>query len=243
MFASLSSSKGRKEHSLFLVQGTKCVIDTVDSFEVEAILATNQWINEHLEIADKYEITVVKKADLDRITTLSTSPEVIAICRIPKQESFSIKKDSLVLALDGIQDPGNLGTIIRVADWMGVNKILASQDTVDTWNPKVVQASMGAISRIHVLYVPLFDTLSEIIDLPIYGTFLDGDNIYSSSLSQGGIVVMGNEGNGISRDVAKLVNQRLFIPSFPPDRKTSESLNVAIATSITLSEFRRRQFG
>jgi TrmH family RNA methyltransferase len=148
--------------------------------------------------------------------------------------------NSLVLALDRVQDPGNLGTIIRVADWMGVDTIIASRDTVDVFNPKVVQATMGAIARVKVHYVDLPQFLSSLTDIPIYGTFLDGTNIYTTPLSPTGIVIMGNEGQGISPEVEKLVNAKILIPSYPPERPTSESLNVATATAITLAEFRRQ---
>ncbi len=150
-------------------------------------------------------------------------------------------KGRLSIALDGIQDPGNLGTIIRVADWMGVRHIICSRDTVDVYNPKVVQATMGAISRVKVYYADLSDVLRKLREsMPVYGTFLDGDNIYATELTEEGIIVMGNEGKGVSEPVANLATKRLYIPSYPPGEQTSESLNVAVATAITLSEFRRQ---
>ena len=148
--------------------------------------------------------------------------------------------DLLALALDGIQDPGNLGTIIRIADWFGIDTIFCSPGTVDAWNPKVVQATMGSIARVHILYIEpdeLFDSLPQ--DYPIYGTFLDGDNIYTQQLSSHGLIVMGNEGNGISDAVRARVSHKLLIPDFHHG-DTADSLNVAIATAITCSEFRRR---
>ena len=146
------------------------------------------------------------------------------------------------LALDGIQDPGNLGTICRIADWFGIGHILCSPDTVDILNPKAVQATMGAISRVKVHYLPLAPYLKEChaAEMPVYGTFLDAPNIYQSQLSTNGIIVMGNEGKGISPDIEVLVNKRLYIPNYPSDRPTTDSLNVAVATAITCSEFRRR---
>lgn len=241
IFTSLSSAKGRREHSLFLAQGTKCVLDIADNFEIDTILATYQWISAHPDIAEIHDVTLVKRTDLERISTLSTAPEVIAVCHIPEQSVPHIIKGGLTLALDGVQDPGNMGTIVRIADWMGVNQIFASPDTVDVWNPKVVQATMGAISRVSVHYVSLTDFLAKYHkDMLVYGTFLNGENIYSTSLSEEGIIVMGNEGKGISEAVADKVDRRIFIPSFPSGRPTSESLNVAVATAITLSEFRRQ---
>ena len=152
----------------------------------------------------------------------------------------SSKNCQLSIALDGIQDPGNLGTIIRIADWFGIRDIICSEDTVDAWNPKVVQATMGSIARVNIIYfnLPQFiDTLPH--DYPVYGTLLDGENIYTQSLTSHGLIVMGNEGNGISPEVRSRVNRRLLIPSYRTD-DTAESLNVAIATAITCSEFRRR---
>ena len=157
-----------------------------------------------------------------------------------KVQSSKLKVQSLNIALDGIQDPGNLGTIIRIADWFGITDIFCSEDTVDAWNPKEVQATMGSIARVHILYCDLselIDSLPE--DFPVYGTLLDGDNIYTQSLTPNGLIVMGNEGNGISPEIRAKVNRRLLIPSYRQD-DTAESLNVAIATAITCSEFRRR---
>ncbi len=239
-FASLASSKGRREHGLFMVQGTKCVLDTLQHFTLEALLSDSEWNeqNKHLNA------TVVHRCDLERISTLQSPPPVIAIYRIPDtdhtiDELISLSRSQLTLALDCVQDPGNLGTIIRVADWMGIRHIVASPDTADVWNPKVVQATMGAIARVQVTYTHMPTLLESAHGIPVYGTFLNGENIYHARLSRHGIVVMGNEGNGISADVARYVTHRLTIPSYPAEEPTSESLNVAIATAITLSEFRR----
>ena len=148
----------------------------------------------------------------------------------------------LCLALDGVQDPGNLGTIIRLADWFGIKNILCSEDTVDLYNPKTIQATMGAIARIRLHYgnLPNYLQWANEMEIPVYGTFLEGEAIYSASLSPNGIIVMGNEGKGISDDVEPFIQYKIHIPNFPADRMTSESLNVAMATSITCSEFRRR---
>lgn len=234
LFASLSSAKGRREAGLFMAQGTKCVLDTLGHFPLRALLATRSWADSHL-VTEK--VTVVKQKDIERITTLSTAPEVIAVYRLPAPGEPDLS--GLVLALDCVQDPGNLGTIMRVADWMGVHTILASHDTADCFSPKVVQATMGAISRVKVHYCSLPDVLS--VKSGVYGTFLDGEDIYSASLPGEGIIVMGNEGKGISPEVASTVTGRLRIPSYPPGEPTSESLNVAVAAALTLAEFRRRQ--
>lgn len=239
-YASLASTKGRREHSLFMAQGEKCVLDTIDYFEIDNVLATSQWIDSHTGIAEANDVTLVTHSDIERISSLSTPPSVIAIYHIP-DHTISEFENGLVVALDGVQDPGNLGTIIRVADWMGITEVIASPDTVDVWNPKVVQATMGAISRVKISYIDLTEVLGR-TTMPIYGTFLDGDNIYNAPLTKDGIIVMGNEGKGISPEVSSLIRNRLLIPSYPPGRATSESLNVAVATAITLSEFRRRLF-
>lgn len=233
IYASLATTKGRREHKLFMAQGTKCVLDTLGQFPLHTLLATAAWASEH---TCDCPCTIVKPSDLERITTLSTRPEVIAVYEIPEQSVPEL--DGVVLALDCVQDPGNLGTIMRVADWMGVHTILASSDTADCYSPKVVQATMGAISRVKVHYCDLPDMLRG--NPHVYGTFLDGENIYETPLTDTGIIVMGNEGKGISQAVASEVTDRIKIPSFPPDAPTSESLNVAVATAITLSEFRRR---
>ena len=147
-----------------------------------------------------------------------------------------------MLALDDVQDPGNMGTIVRLADWFGIRDIVCSEATADCFNPKVVQATMGAITRVRVHYLPLPGLLEKALSdgIPVYGTFLDGDDIYGAELSADGILVMGNEGKGIGPDVEKCVSRRLYIPSYPGGTATSESLNVAVATAVACAEFRRR---
>jgi TrmH family RNA methyltransferase len=147
---------------------------------------------------------------------------------------------SLCLALDDVQDPGNLGTIIRIADWFGIEDIFCSRGTVDVYNPKVVQATMGAIARVRVHYVDLPEFIASMGSTPVYGTFLDGKDMYGCQLSGNGLIVMGNEGNGISGEIERMVNNKLYIPNYPAERATSESLNVAVATAIVCAEFRRR---
>ena len=148
--------------------------------------------------------------------------------------------EQLVLALDGVQDPGNLGTIIRIADWFGIENIICSDNTADVYSPKVVQATRGSIARVKIHYTDLYNYIKELkIDIPVYGTLLNGENIYKQTLSHNGLVIMGNEGNGISPEIAKMINHKLFIPNYPAGHPTADSLNVAIATAITCSEFRR----
>ena len=180
------------------------------------------------------------------MSSLSTQPPVIAVYVIPKSRDVGVDavRNRLAIALDRVQDPGNLGTIVRIADWFGITDIICSLDTVDIYNPKTVQATMGAISRVNVSYVNLAEFLSSAAKsgTPIYGTFLDGESIYTSPLAQNGIIIMGNEGKGISAEVEANVSQRLLIPHFSSDGSapSSDSLNVAMATAIVVAEFRRR---
>lgn len=241
--ASLASPKGRRENALFMAEGTKCVLETINSFNIETIIATPAWIELHARsLPPDAPLTEARPADIAEISALSTPTEVIAVYHIPDTPSPRPAIDRLDLALDRIQDPGNLGTIIRIASWMGINNIYCSRDTADIYNPKVIQATMGAIARVNVSYLDLPPLLlrARRAGIPVYGTFLDGSDIYQSPLTPGGIIVMGNEGNGISPAVASLVDRRLLIPSYPPDAPTVESLNVAVATAITVAEFRHR---
>ncbi len=243
MVASLAKAKYRRELGLFVAEGTKCVLDTISRFDTSMLIATPSWLEKYAESVQAVEtIYVTSDADMARISNLATPPRVVAVYHIPRYDfDCSIVNSELVVALDAIQDPGNLGTIIRVCDWMGVRHIIASSDTVDVYSPKVVQATMGSVARVKVHYVDLPAVLSAIApNVKVYGTFLDGDSIYKSQLSETGVIVMGNEGHGISPAVAAHINKHLLIPAYVVDDETAESLNVAVATSITLAEFRRR---
>lgn len=245
LIASLSERKFRKREALFKAEGTKCVCDTIGHFSLFALMATDAWFNSHPEIiAQAGDLAVkCKPTDIQRMSDLSTASEVIAVYHTPDYGPFHASADSLIIALDDIQDPGNLGTIIRTADWFGISDIICSQATADCFSPKVVQATMGAISRVKVHYLDLQAELSELAKrIPVYGTFLDGHNIYTSDLKRAGVIVMGNEGRGISDRIAALVTDRLLIPSFGKEGDCSESLNVAVAAAITVSEFLRRTF-
>lgn len=240
-YASLATAKGRRKLGLFMAQGHKCVSDTIDNFNVEAIIANEEWARCNERIIDNHNLILCKPEDMQRISTLTSPPDVIGIYQIPEYEKPDLY-GRLIIALDCLQDPGNLGTIMRVCDWMGVSTILASNDTVDVWSPKVVQSTMGAISRVRLYYCDLPEVLSSLngMDIDVYGTFLDGESIYDADLAATGIIVMGNEGNGISVEVSNLITRKITIPPYPAGSLTSESLNVAIATGITLAEFRRR---
>lgn len=242
---SLSSAKGRRETGLFFTERTKNVLDLLGSrFTLRYLIARHAWFEEHKDL-DVYTSLCRKAttADMERITSLSTPADVIAVFEIPQNSQPSPLSSKLTLALDAVQDPGNLGTIIRLADWFGIDTIYAGHGTVDPYNPKCVISSMGSVARVHIVSTDLKELLSEAgqKDIPCWGTFLDGENIYDlGPTASGGIIVMGNEGNGISAEVAAVIPNRISIPPYPADRKGAESLNVAMATAITLSEFRRR---
>jgi TrmH family RNA methyltransferase len=241
--ASLDDARARKAEGLFVAEGTKCVLDTIAYFKCRMLFATDSWLQRHGKAVGGLQPLTVKRADMERMSHLTTPPEVLAVYEIPDVDpGVARPAEELVIALDRVQDPGNLGTIMRIADWYGIRTIVASHDTVDVYNPKVVQATMGAISRVKVVYVDLPAYLSSLPEsVPVFGTFLDGKNIYDCELSTHGVIVMGNEGQGISNAVRAQVSQKLFIPSFPAGGQTSESLNVGMATAITVAEFRRRQ--
>ena len=240
---SLTRKKGRVESGCFIAEGNKLVEDTLSSFECHMLVATPQWWQQHLEATAPICIEA-SHDELSRASQLTTPQEVIAVYRIPHHTLPEEElRNSLTLVLDTVQDPGNLGTIIRIADWMGIRHIICSPETADVYNPKVVQATMGALARVAVHYTPLQPLLERYSgDIPLYGTFLDGDNIYDMPLSNTGMIVMGNEGNGISPQLASYISHRLYIPNYPPGAATSESLNVAVATAITCAEFRRRTY-
>lgn len=241
MVASLGNARSRREEKCFIAEGTKCVCDTWNAFKCRYLFATSAWVDAHVHELPGAQPIVVKRADMERMSQLSTPSQVLAVYELPEAKFDEASLSSnLVIALDRVQDPGNLGTIMRIADWFGITDIVCSHDTVDVYNPKVVQATMGAISRVKVHYLDLVDLIKRNADIPVYGTFLDGRNIYETSLTPHGIVVMGNEGQGISDEIGALIKRRLFIPSYPQERPTSESLNVGMATAITIAEFRRR---
>ncbi|MCR5069255.1 MAG: RNA methyltransferase [Prevotella sp.] len=242
---SFCNKKHRKKENAFIAEGFKCVGELLkEGFHAQLIVATPEWGgNKTLQGTEYIEIT---DEELRKCSLLQHPQEVIGIFDIPASyridtESTAAITKELCLCLDGVQDPGNLGTIIRTADWFGIKHIFCSHDTADIYNPKVVQATMGSIARIHTHYVDIPDMLRGLpVNTPVYGTLLDGENIYTQELSQNGLIVMGNEGNGISDEVRSLLTHRLLIPTFPQNKKTADSLNVSIATAIICSEFRRR---
>jgi TrmH family RNA methyltransferase len=229
---SLLQKKYRKQEQLFFVEGVKGVQELLDSnFELVELFTTNS----ELFSVDKSKVYAITESELLKISALTTPNTCLALFKIPAAVSFEEK--GLLVALDDVRDPGNLGTIIRLCDWFGIKTLFCSEESVDVYNPKVVQATMGSISRVNVVYGNLEKFLSE-TKLPVFGTFMDGKNIYKETLPNEGIIVMGNEANGISKAIENLVSERIAIPRFG-DLQATESLNVATATAIILSEFKR----
>lgn len=231
---SLADKRGRAECGAFIAEGEKLVSELRAShLNVRQIYATKPLWS---------DVEVITERDMERISQLKSSNSTLAVVEIPHYDISEARADkNLVLALDRVQNPGNVGTIIRLADWFGITDIVCSADCADCFNPKVIQATMGAIIRVRVHYTDLPQWLEGQRDrgVNIYGTFLDGKSIYSTEKGSCGVIVMGNEGQGISPECEKSVTHRLYIPPYPADRCGSESLNVAIATAITCSEFRR----
>ena len=241
---SLELKKNRTAEGVFVAEGPKVVGDLLVSIRPRMVVATQEWIDHNIHhLPTDVEVIDVTPGELRKVSFLQTPQEVLTVFEIPKTDvsSCGFPTNDLSLALDGVQNPGNLGTIVRIADWFGIRNIYCSHDTADAYNPKVVQATMGSIARVKIVYTDLEKLLTELPnDFPIYGTLLDGNDIYRSDLTKQGIIVMGNEGNGISPEIRRLVNSRLLIPNFSTSADKAESLNVAIATAIVCSEFRRR---
>ena len=245
LIQSLNRKKDRDESGLFLVEGNKMVEEALRSeYQIETLVCTAQFADQHPEIRSKAkELIETDRDSIQKASLLQNPQEALAIVMQPELNTPELNLNAeLCLALDFIQDPGNLGTILRIADWFGIRTVICSENTVDVFNPKVVQASMGAIFRIKTSYTNLESFLSEASksQIPVYGTFMDGNNIYTESLTKNGIIVLGNEGNGISESTSRLVTRRISIPTFSTNPNKAESLNVAIAASICCSEFRRR---
>lgn len=235
LITSLQQKKFRFANQLFFAEGIKVIQELLESnFELVHLYTTQ---NDFEEVLNDTK-TVIHESDLKKISALTTPNSCLAVFKIPAEKK--VIDSGLILVLDSIRDPGNLGTILRLCDWFGVDQLICSKDAVDIYNPKVVQATMGSIARVNVNYVDLKVFISQ-TKLPVFGTFMDGKNIYKSVLPQEGIIIMGNEANGISPELEKLAKNKLAIPRFGKLQKT-ESLNVATATAIVLSEFRRNNF-
>ena len=237
LLQSLQHKKFRREHGAFLVEGYKSVSEFANSaYHINTIYHTNAIAPKLLNLSQKINFEEISVNNIEKISALTTPPDIIAVVKIPQwpaiQYSTLQKKFSLVL--DGIQDPGNMGTIIRTADWFGIENIICSEDCVDVYNPKVVQATMGSLSRVNVHYTDIASVIYE-VKLPVFGALLNGENIYTTNFGTEGLIVMGNEGNGLRPDIIKLVTKAITIPR----AGKAESLNVAIATAIFCSEINR----
>lgn len=240
---SLEMKKYRKAEGVFVAEGHKLVGDLLGAFPCVYVVATQEWMDSHAHELNGVEMDVVTDEELRRVSLMETPQQVLAVFRqrIDEVDVNKVVGELLCLALDDVQNPGNVGTIIRLADWFGIEHIFCSRGCADLYNPKTVQATMGAMARVQVHEVDLPQMLSSLPKgTPVYGTFLDGDNLYDKSLENRGLIIMGNEGKGVSADVEAHVTERLYIPNYPAGRETSESLNVAIATAIVCAEFRRR---
>lgn len=242
---SLELKKNRDTKGLFVAEGPKVVGDIAVCHpdKLRMLVASEKWIESMKNKIDfsKCELIIVSDDELSKASFLCHPQQVLAVFeKFDDIPQICNKDDALTLMLDGIQDPGNMGTIIRIADWFGIENIVCSCDTVDIYNPKVVQATMGSIARVNVTYTDLnvfLDNLPQ--GTPIYGTLLEGKNMYKTKLTRGGVIIMGNEGKGISNIIRKRITHSLRIPSYPESRDTAESLNVAIATAVICAEFRR----
>lgn len=238
---SLKEKKFRSEHHTFVAEGTKLVTDLLTSCRCQFLAALPETLTAY-PVLKAEEMVEASESELAKATFQKTAPQMIAVFYQPDHPANQMQlRGRLSLALDGVQDPGNVGTIMRIADWFGIDQIICSPDTADIYNPKTVQATMGAIARVKACYGDLPVLFAGYGDLPIYGTFLEGADIYRETLSGEGVIVLGSEGKGIGRETERLINQKLFIPSFPTGRATSESLNVSAAAAVVCAEFRRRQ--
>ncbi|MDR3269759.1 MAG: RNA methyltransferase [Tannerella sp.] len=239
---SLEMKKYRDKYRLFVAEGPKLVSELIGVFACEWMLAETSWMATQGDLPAK-ELVVAEDDDLRKVSLLKSPQQVLAVFQRPDYAAAEADPaKELILALDGVQDPGNLGTIVRLADWFGIEHVVCSPDTADVFSPKTVQATMGALARVKVHYTVLEDYLKS-REAPLYGAFLTGDNLYEKPLSAAGVLVMGNEGNGIRPAVEALIGERLYIPPFPAFRAGSESLNVAVATAIICAEFRRQHTG
>ncbi len=242
LIKSLADKKNRLSEGLFLAEGNKLVKEIFESsFTVQTLIATHEFIETHI-LKPGCEIILATQEEIDKASLLKTPQQSIALIQIPAPVKEVNLKNQLTLCLDDLQDPGNLGTIVRLADWFGIRQIICSENTVDIYNPKAVQASMGAICRVDLLYTDLKYFLEKALseNIKIYGAFHDGMNIYKADLSQEAIVILGNEGNGISMAHNRYIGERIGIPNFSSSSARTESLNVSVASAVICSEFKRR---
>ena len=235
---SLHQKKNRKEFGLFIVEGLKSIQEFINSeYVLDSVYHSENIISKLSNLSRKIKVHEISNVELSKISLLNTPQSILALVKMPENGDLNTKiaNNTFLIALDTIQDPGNLGTIIRTADWFGLNTIICSMDTAEVYNPKVVQASMGSLSRMRVIYTDLTDYLSR-TTLPIFGALLDGDSVHETNFGEEGIILLGNEGNGISVELQKYIRYPVTIPK----HGNAESLNVAIAAAIFCSEIRRK---
>ncbi len=251
LIRSLEHRKYRREHGCFVAEGPKVVGDLMPKYRCRYVCGLAEWIELHGGLIAGVECDVVTSDELRKVSFMEHPQQVLALFELPLADEagvlaadktqFVCMADRLCLALDNVQNPGNVGTILRIADWFGISDVVCSLGTADVYSPKVVQATMGSLARVRVHEVDLPVFLSGLsTDVPVYGTFLDGENIYGKALQDRGVIVMGNEGNGISADVSHYVTDRITIPNFNGSDPGADSLNVGVATAVVCSEFRRR---
>lgn len=234
LISSLHQKKYRQLHQLFIAEGEKVIAEFLASkYDLDSLFITDETtVFDYID-----QKNLISTADLNKISCLTTPNNCLAVFKIPIQKQSD--NNGLILVLDGIQDPGNLGTIVRLCDWFGITNLICSTNTVDLYNPKVVQATMGSMARVTVTYCEINTYLKQVA-VPVYGTFMDGATIYDQNLPNHAVLILGNEGNGISPEIERLVTQKVAIPRFGSLQK-AESLNVASAAAIFLSEFKRKQ--
>ncbi|HET8828841.1 MAG TPA: RNA methyltransferase [Pelobium sp.] len=238
LIKSLHQKKYRKEHQLFIVEGFKAISEFISSdFVINSIFCTPEFSAKVAILSNKQKVYEVSINELQKISTLQTPQGILAVVEMPKNKKITCTDiEEMVLVLDGVQDPGNLGTIIRTADWFGIKQLICSEDCVEVYNPKVVQATMGSLIRVKVAYQPLAELLSK-SDLPKYGTLLKGENIFNTKWETKGFLILGSEGKGISDEILELITHPVTIPG----GKHTESLNVAIAGAICCAEMSRNK--
>jgi TrmH family RNA methyltransferase len=244
---SLKQKKFREIYRQFLAEGSKLVKEILESqYRVINVYAIADWLKQNEDILHSKQISFleISMAEMKRITALSSPSPALAVAEIPEISSLPAVINDLVLVLDDIRDPGNLGTIIRIADWFGIKSIICSENTVDLYNPKVIHATMGSAFRVNILYANLKEFLSSLpLEIKVYGTFAQGVSIYTTPLEKRGIIIIGSESSGISDEISLKVTDKISIPAYTKDSRHinhAESLNASIATAIICSEFRRR---
>ena len=247
LIKSLAIKKIRAKENLFLVEGDKIVAEVLESkFQVEKLYATGTFlVKNKSKIKNAKIVTEVNREDINQASLMKNPQNSIAICALPAENELPGRIDSnMSIYLDEIQDPGNLGTIIRICDWFGIELLFCSPKTADLFNPKVIQASMGSFCRVEVCYTPFVPVaaLAGILGIPVFGAFLNGENIYEQKFPPRALLVMGNEGNGISVEIENKIERKIKIPEFNKISKSAESLNVSVATGIICSEFKRQTF-